>query len=518
MYVMPDNLWAPQRNGLTQTIDLLKEGLDVCYYSPTGGGKTRVAIELLKWAFERGWRGKFYVNRRLLIDQTASRFAQAKLPFGIRAAEFDDQYDWSAPVQICSADTERSRVYKRKIWNPFDAELMIVDEAHLQRTQVMSQILRDHRQRGGRVVLLTATPIELKQWSDRLVISGTMQEYRECKAIVPAIVKSISQPDLSKVKRSKTGEYILNERKRAIYTQTIVGDVLDRWKMYNPDARLTFLYAPGVKESVWFTQQFRNQGVNWCHVDATEAVVDGKRTTLTRPIWAEIQERLVSGDIKGVSSRFKLREGIDIPSVYHIILATPIGSLASYIQTVGRGMRYSAQTPDNILITDHGGCYWHFGSPNHQLPWEQWWDLPARAISEMRVDGYRDQTVREPIRCPMCEGERLGGPTCPFCGFTHPKSMRHVIQEDGTIEEQEGELIRHRQTRRYHDTEKIWKGLVFGCRKYRKKRTFKQLRAWFFHEHHYYPDETIPFMPKRHADWPRIVSTVPLAELTGGPA
>lgn len=847
MYVPPDDLWPPQRRGLLETITRLEQGIDVCLYSPTGGGKTRIAIELLNWAFSKGWTGRFYVNRRLLLDQTADRFSKARLPFGIRAAGFEDQYDWSAPVQICSADTERSRVYERKIWEPLHSKLVIVDEAHLQKTGVMERILRDHRAEGGRVVLLTATPVAMEKWADELVVSGTLKDYRECKAIVPCIVKSIQQPDLRKVKRNKSGEYIFNGKRRAIYTQSIVGDVLDRWEAYNPDARLTFLYAPGVKESVWFTERFMKRGVNWCHVDATEAVVDGKRTKLTRPVWAEILERLETGDIKGISSRFKCldsqtevltrrgwmgnkeirdndtvasmdldtgkiawsrprtiirqygtkfcslksmsldirvthdhnmvvrsprckwklleaaellqkkgayhipvaacedvpgvdlsdaeisligwaltdghidsggrltlcqstsqpqvihdhiqnalngsgvewtvgehearigdkiylparryrvsrreleragldryldkdlplallamsrrqlevfleainyadgykrknpswepqtleiskgnrtflsrlqalcvtrgmranlhtrkwgavlyvtpgrthatvrgttkkdevgfsrarvkddslsalertwcvstkhetivtrrngkvaivgncREGIDIPSAYHAILATPIGSLMSFIQAIGRVMRYSQETPDHVIVTDHGGCYYHFGSPNHMRPWDEWWGLTERAVSEMRFDGYRNQVVSEPIRCPACETERTRGITCPVCGFAHKKSQRRVIQEDGTMETKEGDLTKPKLVRHKRDTEAIWRGMVLGCHRSGKDCSFKQLEAWFFYYHHYYPPRDIPFMPKRLSDWPRKVHEVPLTQLTG---
>jgi superfamily II DNA or RNA helicase len=430
-----------------------------------------------------------------------ARFADAGLHFGIRAADFEDQYRFDAPFQICSADTERSRVYERKIWEPCEPDMVIVDEAHIQKGQTMRQILDDHKARGAKVILLTATPIGLSNWADEIVVSGTMKEYRDCKALVPAVVRSIEQPDLSKVKRSATGEYVIDGEKRKIYTQSIVGNVIDRWKRYNPDARPTMMYAPGKPESVWLTEQFQKIGVNFCHVDATDAVVDGKRRKLNRPLWDEILSRYEAGDIKGLSSRFKLREGIDVPFTYHCILATPIGSLASYIQTVGRVLRYSSKTPDHVLITDHGGNYWRHGSPNADRPWEEWWPLSEGTVSAQHQRGIKDHGEPEPIRCPKCEGERKGGSKCPHCGFEHVKSNRHVVMENGVMKEVDGPLIKPRVTKLYSDTQDKWDRLYWGYKKKKLNKSFFAMWAYFAYTHHYFPPKTLRNMPKLPVDW-----------------
>src|SRR5690606_27352508 len=107
----------------------------------------------------------------------------------------------------------------------------------------------------------------------------------------------------------------------------------------------------------------------------------GVRRSITNAIWEDIKGQLVDGRIHGISCRFKLREGVDIPEVYYCILATPIGSLASYVQTVGRALRRSDITPSQICIADHGGNYLRHGSPNVDRPWREWWNLPEHVIS-----------------------------------------------------------------------------------------------------------------------------------------
>ena len=816
VFQLANELWVPQARGIQQATALLMQGKSVCLYGPTGSGKTRVAIELFKWAEYLDLTGCFYVNRKLLIGQTAKRFTEAGLDFGIRAADYEDEYRLNARFQICSADTERSRVIERKTWNLHRSGIVIVDECfpagtlvdgrrietiragdvvtsydhhlqcpvnrrvaatkqsrtesivsvefssgrvlnctenhpiwvsslgsyieafclvagdevlyaaeigianrkdlcgmraeipvrplpaeefllqqgmqgkddeamplrqggcsewplqaddgqephenpwrsgegtgypdghraqascsrrertrthfsgvengegawmadkcdsenrmpaigevvpdtlqdrrrvqlaedrsrnrrqvslddreedsgqeeggffevdrvvsvtvhergsgpeferlcpggfvfnieveehhnylaggylvhncHIQKSDAMRWLLMHHRENGAMIVLLTATPIGLSEWADELVISGTMQEYRDCKALVPAKVFTIEQPDMSKVKRNATGEFVIEDRKRKIYTQSIVASVIDSWKQHNPDARPTMMYAPGKPESVWLTEQFRKAGVNFCHVDATDAVVDGERYTLNRPLWEDILGRYRDGQIKGLSSRFKLREGIDVPATYHCILATPIGSLASYIQTVGRVLRYSPETPEHVVVTDHGGNYLRHGSPNHDRAWADWWRLPEHAVSEWHTNQIRDGKIAEPIRCPKCGMERTGGIQCPNkeCGHKHEKSKRVVIMEDGRLVEREGRLVRARHIRKKPDTAQIWERMFWGWKKKKLDRSFAQLYGYFTHEHGYSPPKDLPYMPRNTADWYAHVHRVPMGNL-----
>jgi superfamily II DNA or RNA helicase len=508
-YEFSSTLWPPQLFSLQRTTEFICDGRDVCIYGPTGGGKTTVAIELLRWCEEREWSTAFYTNRKLLTDQTRTRFANANIDCGVRAANFEACSNPQAIHQICSAPTEHSRVVQRGTMAIHPADVVVIDEAHIQSGDTMQNLVRLHKQAGAKAIVgLTATPIGINHMFDELVISGRLAEYRKCNAIVPAMVKCIEQPDMRKVKRNKTGEFVIDGKKKAVYTQTIVGNVIDRWKKYNPDARPTLLYAPDVAGSQFFTEQFEKAGVKWCHVDATDVIVDGKQSRLSVTMWAEILERFKGGDIKGISSRFKLREGIDIPTAYHCILATPIGSLASYIQTIGRILRYSPETPDVVLVTDHGGNRWRFGSPNHDQPWREFWDLPEHAASSYFFNAVQNKSKPEPIRCPKCETERNSGPKCPTCGFEHTKSSREVIMENGDMKEVEGELVLPKYIRRRENTQELWTRMYWGFRK-NTDQTFNQMEAFFFREHGYCPPRDLLHMPIVESDWARKVKSVP---------
>jgi hypothetical protein len=215
------------------------------------------------------------------------------------------------------------------------------------------------------------------------------------------------------------------------------------------------------------------------------------------------------------------REGIDLPFAYHALLATPIGSLASYLQTIGRILRYSPETPDHVIVSDFGGCYWQHGSPNHDRDWRSWWNLSEATVSGMHLNNIKERKEPEPIRCPMCGTERLRGSKCvnPECGFEHQKSVREVLMENGQLKTREGHLVRERNRKEKNDTQALWSGLVHGhLRKVKSGKsdgvTFAQMEAWFFRQHHYYPPRTLKMMPKYESDWSNKIHLVGVENLT----
>lgn len=484
---------------------------------------TRVSIETMRWAKHHGKRSVFYVNRKLLIGQTADRMRDLGHDYGIRAADFPEKYDASPLFQIASAQTELARVYGpedsddfRPQWDPCDADLVIVDEAHIQKGRTMERILDDHRSRGAKVIKVSATPVAIGGPDYEMIVAGTLKDFRDAGALVPAHTYSISQPDLDKVKRSQTGEYVMDATQKKVFTQHIVGDVISNWKKYNPDGRPCMLYAPGKPDSLWFAQQFEKEGVRWCHVDATEAWLDGRRYKLNRKMWDEILEQYEDGSILGISSRFKLREGVDVPSTYQIILATPIGSLASYLQTVGRGLRAApnaSYAKDHCLVQDHGGNYWRHGSANEERDWDYLSSVSDYVASTQRVNDYRNNEEREPIRCPNCFFERTSGMECPNCKHQHERGVRAVVQEGGELKLRNGRLTKLKQRQRRNNTQDEWDKMYWGYKRKKLKKSFHQMEAYFCQVHGYYPKRELNNMPVNKADWYRDVHSVSYADL-----
>lgn len=516
-YEWSEGLWKPQEDDLNRLMKVSKPGTRIGHQAPTGTGKTRKAVELFLWAQSQGLGGIFFVNRKILIPQTLRQLEAVGLHTGVRAAEYEDMFDADAPFQVSSAPSEQARVYKSQKWQLHEmppGSIVVVDEAHLQKSKVMQNLIFYYQNAGCRVILITATPVGMKKWMDECVVGAPLKEWRDVGALVPVYTLTISQPDMRKVKRNATGEYLLSDRKRKIYTQHIVGDVLAGFKE-NDRGNGAMVYAPCVKSSRFLVQEAAKVGISLIHVDATEAIIDGKEYSLTRTLWDDVIGMVKNREVHGLSSRFKCREGLDIPQADLCILATPVGSLASYIQICGRIMRSSPGKKDAVLQC-HGGSYWTHGSCNVDQDWQSLWQLSEHAASTFHQDQIaNNDQVKEPIRCPECGCERRSGNVCPKCGFKHEKSVRKIVQEDGELKEVTGDLVRPKRRKEMPDTADLWARMFYGFRNKKLEKSFAQLEAFFFRTHNYWPSRNLKFMPRHAIDWKAKVYEVPMSSLIG---
>jgi superfamily II DNA or RNA helicase len=504
--------WPPQRKLLNGILDAMGRGRGrICATLPTGGGKTWVICELVKRFLAMGKRTSTYTNRRLLIDQLVKNFDAAEIDHGVRAAKVVPNLD--APCQISSIQTEHSRCVKRDRWTMHDADLVIVDEAHLFNNKVAKEIIDRHAEMGAVVVLFTATPFDLGTMAEELVSGGVMSDLRACGAVVPALHYAPDEPDLRFIGKQYIDEDLTEKQNRkAIMTEGIFGRVFDHWKRLNPEQKPTILFAPGVAESVWFAEQFHAQGVPSAHIDGEEVWVNGEFKRSSPEARGDVLDGSRTGTIRILCNRFVLREGIDCPWLAYGILATVFGSLQSYLQSGGRLLR-AFHGLASVTIQDHGGNWHRHGSLNANRHWEL--GDTGRVVSGARTERFRaglpesaDRPPREPVRCPQCS-LILGSWRC-LCGFTIDprRKSRPVIQADGSLIEMPGDIFIPRKTSRRPNTEALWTKAYFQARNSKTRQTFAQALAYFFHQHHYYPPLDLPRMPKDPGDLARAVADV----------
>jgi len=514
--------WEHQLKGVSETIERMQRVEEpIVLTSPTGGGKTAMMIALIRWADENRWPVVLYTNRNLLLEQTMGELDRAVIDYGVRAAEYRERLALLRDVQLCSIQTEMSQVYRKEARQLHVAKLAIFDEAHLMKTGGAERIINDHLLSGAKVVGVTATPLSLSHLYKHLIIAGRNSELRKCGALVPAYLYAPDELDCSQIKRTVTGEFNLAEVRKKVWTQAIIARVYDKWKHYNPDARPAIGFGPGVEESIWLAKQFHQRGIRAAHIDGNDLWVDGEYYKSDREARRQVVAEWAVGDIPICWNRFVLREGLDFPWLHHLILATPIGSLLSYIQTVGRVLRRSEETPDSVIVTDHGGNYWRHGSPNADQDWAATFNMPTRVVTDIRLEKMREKKDEnpEPITCPKCGLVRRAGKQCPNpplgCGFEHHKRLRMVLQRDGELKEVTGEILRPRRRAQWDNTQRLWDSMYFPSSrsKSRHASTFKQLEARFFLDHHYYPPRTLKNMPKRETDWYRKAKDVARGDL-----
>lgn len=500
-----------------ETVEAIRLGKKrICVQSPTGTGKTLIMGMLAKHVLDQEKRVVIYTNRKLLLDQSSKNFGGFDLEHGVRAAGHEDQR-WM-PFQISSVQTETRRLKnpeKYRGWDLHRADLVMVDEAHVQTGPEVRDILSKHVEMGGVIVGYTATPLDMAQVYDHLIIGCTMKEARAAGALVPAMVYGPDEPDLKRMGIAlKTDDFSEKQQQTAMMTPTIFGRVWEWWNKLNPEHKPSIGFAPGVPESLWFAREFWRKGVSSAHIDGSDVWINGEREYTSQAAREDIMQAHKEGRIKIIWNRFVLREGIDMPWAEVGILATIYGSIASYIQSVGRLLRSSTATgKKEAIIIDHGGNWHRFGSPNADREWNL--EYTAAMINGLREETLRRSGLdREPVRCPEC-AMILSARVCP-CGYQSNRQTwpRPVVQIDGSLKMVEASLFKKRTIDATPGGPKRWEKCYWIAFHSKTRMTFRQAIGLYQQNNYWkFPDSNWPFMPKEQLDLFRRVCDVPRERL-----
>ena len=533
--------WPHQRKGVEQTIHALSNGSQsVCLTSPTGSGKTAMMIALTRWATEEDKRVVLFTNRILLTQQTRKVFHKAGVLAGVVSASMP-QYEYEeSPVQIATMQTVLS---KRRADDSYwlDADLVLVDEVHQQASGESAELLNEYEERGAKVCGVTATPLGVSNvCADLIVAAGTRflqdqgilcyaQWFAPSELDTRNLVKGKVDLGLSENDARKTWGPL---RGGDLVRTRIVGNIMEHYERLHPVRVHTLAFAPGVKESLWAAHFCNARGIRALHVDGKDFWCDGEMWDRKRDEdrFQEYMQEWRDGDIPILWNRFVLREGIDEPSIECLMLATPVGSYRSFLQTVGRGLRTSDETPRSVKVLDFGGNWWRHGSVNVNVDWEDVYECDdPDTISKNRIAEHRETGELVGMACPKCgmvhkaaKGRLV---VCQYCGhqMNLSKPSRPIIQADGTLTEVNGEPIKQWTIKADPGNDKRWAGLYWNAvKKTGGEVTFNQLYQQFGYRtaveqgsrqrpafwKAYHPPRHLPLMPRNHNDWHRHVGEV----------
>lgn len=519
-------LWAHQQRAVDEIDAAIGRGRRrIVVTIPTGGGKTLVMRTLAEhWLADRR-KVSLYTNRTMLREQISDALMDAGIYHGVRAAGEADEREHH--FQISSIQTEYQRVIKRGQWDLHEADLVLVDEAHLQKEAMAQAILRRHAEAGALIVGMTATPLGLSGVYEHLIVGATNSDLLRCGANVVARHFAPDEPDMRAFKKLSSEKQDLKVSDKDVRSAMgprpqLFGRVWANFQALNPDCLPTILFALGVEESVWFAQQFTARGVRAAHLDGDDVWLDNEFLRSDRDVRQRIVRESQSGALKVICNRFVMREGIDLPWLRHGIFATVFGSVQSYLQAGGRLLR-SHPGKEFVTVQDHGGNYWRFGPLNEDREW--FLEQTAEMAYGLRADRIRKGEKDQPFRCPKCGRTWSRGRVCKpahgGCGYELPagkKLPRPVVTADGSLREATGSFFRPRQMNRSKDAVKDWCDLIlFRCREGTKgERTFRQATAAYAMDHGWqWPDPAWPLTPIDERDWWLPVHLVPPEGLRG---
>jgi superfamily II DNA or RNA helicase len=482
-------------------------------------GKGLIQTALTNLFLQAGEGVVLYNLRRSLTDQTIERLDDDDMHFGVRSAAHKHLQNLNARVQVASLQTDVARILRQQSWEPHDCKLVLIDEAHLAMGPEYVKLIQLYLSRGAKVVGVTGTPVGMSSVYKDIVVAGTNSEMRACKAHVKAIVYAPHEMDLSKIKTVKTGEYRDGDIVKHCWSQAIVGHIYDDYRKINPEGRLTMATAPGISESVWLSNQFLEKGHRVLHIDYKRIIANG--VEYKNDPKGEVRQQALKDFRKGeydiLCNCETIQQGVDIPELGHLILARPYGSLANCVQTYGRVIRYSPQTPDMVTVQDHGGNWHRHSSPNADRDWAELFTMSEKEIAEKKTKEHHEEKKEEPITCGECGMVRASGGLCPKCGTKGNSSVRTIVQQNGDLRRVEGKVYPRPEGKPIKSVEqKNWDSIFWAARNSKSPRamTFSQAKAYYEHKYKSsLPAELLKRVPIDPIDYSRRVRDVEWKEL-----
>lgn len=476
-----------------RTKDKLRESIRagrnrIVVYLPTGGGKSVIALDLIKAIIGKGKRVAFIANRIGLVAQ----FSQKHLtPAGIHhgVIQGSNTHGLDRKCIVCSIQTVARRGLP-------EVDYAIIDESHaVAGSADYRKIIFDNPK--AKWIGLTATPFSrgmAKTYDELngeplfqdLVVGATIQELIALGSLVDCEIYAPSEPDLAnvKVQRNSFGEMDYNEKQLAVAVDKVelIGDIVSNWFRLSAGKK-TVVFATNVSHSMHIVEQFKQCGIKAEHIDGY----------MTDEQKFPIAERFERGETTIISNVAMLREGWDVPSCEVMILARPTKSLIAWVQMVGRILRPSEGKTVGMVI-DHSGSVHRLGYPTD--------DLPLELCDGTKKESEKKQAKEKKEKvCPNC-GVVKKSLVCQKCGHTTEVKKNEIETADGDI----GKIERHSKAEKQKWYSQLLcfaksKGYSSGwaANKYREK-----FGVWprGLHEGHEQPDKEITgWITSRQIAW-----------------
>ena len=390
-------------------------------YLPTGAGKTVTSAWFIHSAKEKGRSALFVVDRLALVDQTSKTLWEYGIDHGI--IQGNNTTRAGHPILVCSAQTLEKRAWFQDGVREID--LVVIDEAHIQRRQVMEKCV----EMDVPIIGLSASPFTkgLGKSFSNVVNVRTTNRLIQDQWLSPMFVTVVKEIDTAGVTVRKTGEWDSGEL--AEESKKITGDIIAEYfkhteKHFGHPVK-TIVFSADVADGERITEEFTEAGLAFEQVSYLD----------TQEQQREKIERHRTGETLGLVSCSVLQRGYDVPDIRCMIDAHPYRkSLSSVIQQYGRGMRI-AEGKEYCLLLDHAGNYLGFEDDILDV-----FENGMQSLDEAAAKNGKGRQKRPRKPCYKCGAViPKGAKKCPGCGrkIERPNEVLNVAgqtEEVGFLE------------------------------------------------------------------------------------
>lgn len=419
---------------------------------------TVLASTIIGRAIEKGSRVIVFVPRRELAYQFQSTLDKVGIDAGLIMAEEPRK---KSNVQVASFDTFASWVDRKANMFAPEAQLVIVDEAHIYLDKQINLLGKYYP--NAHIIGLTATPARksgtgLGNFYQDMVLGVSIKELTDQGFLAPVRYYAPSTPDLSKIKTDNNGDYREGQLDSLMSDSKLVGNIVENWSRIAHD-RQTVVFCSGIKHSIHVRDEFLKYGIKAEHIDGNTDKEERER----------ILERLRTGETQVLTNVFVATYGLDIPVLSCAVMARPTKNLALYLQMVGRVMRLHEGKTDAIVI-DHAGVV----AENGFVADDQYWSLDTtKKIKDVKAAKEREKKEKKQIECQNCKSLYKAEKQCPYCGHEWELWGEEVPYIEADLEEMNPKKENRTQTWDY----KI--EFIGGLKKHARNKGFKY--GWVAH-------------------------------------
>jgi len=352
--------------------------------SPTGSGKTIMALSMVERMLRKGYKVLFTTPRRKLVTQTAEKFGYGNILMGANSVKT------ASNLTIATIQTLHSRAH-----NFDNYDFIFVDECHYAGDSVMVANILESK---AKIVGMSATPVDqhgyLLDGYEEIVVSITKRELvgmgrlLNVEMYCPDPTFDVADIDV------QNGDYNMSKASNIVAKKKIMKNIVQHW-MTKANKLKTLCFACDIRHAEALRDEFREHRIQ------ADCVHSGMHETEVQKIYDWFE----NDDIKVLINVDMATFGFDCPSIECLLFARPVKSIRLYHQMVGRGTRVHKGI-DKCIILDCAGVYKDCGDPLDEIKL-----IPKPIMKSVKLDNIvREITGKKPEDLPeekLCSLRRV---------------------------------------------------------------------------------------------------------------